>query len=137
LERYQVASQKQAVFMNAARSVIPSKGVIRIEILNKAQSSIEVEISGGQGYIIGRSDNKSTYLPDIDLADFQALELGVSRRHAALVHHHQHLHLLDLSSVNGTFLNGERLAPEAPYPLSHGDKILLGNLTLVISYLDR
>ncbi|NWG15466.1 MAG: FHA domain-containing protein [Chloroflexi bacterium] len=123
--------------MQTIRSGIPSKGVIRIEVHNQAHKRIEVEISGSEGYIIGRSDNKSSYLPDIDLADFQALEMGVSRRHAALVHYRQQLHLLDLSSVNGTFLNGERLSPEVPYPLSHDDKILLGNLSLLISYLER
>jgi hypothetical protein len=35
----------------------------------------------------------------------------------------------DLGSSNGTFLNGARLAPSVPVPLSHGDLIVLGEST--------
>ncbi|MBI5666694.1 MAG: FHA domain-containing protein [Chloroflexi bacterium] len=123
--------------MTADRAGIPAKGVLRIEIDNRKHNTLEVDISTPEGYIIGRSDSKSSYIPDIDLAAFHALEKGVSRRHAALVRYQGQLHLLDLSSVNGTFLNGERLASEVPYPLSPGDAILLGNLNLLIIYPER
>jgi pSer/pThr/pTyr-binding forkhead associated (FHA) protein len=119
--------------MNMIRSGIPTKGVICVQINDDVHNSFEVDISIAEGYIIGRSDSKSSYIPDIDLAPFRALEHGVSRRHAALVHHQGQLHVLDLSSVNGTFLNGERLASEVPYALSSGDKLLLGNLNLLIT----
>ncbi len=123
--------------MNATRINIPAKGAICIHINNELANQFEVDISGAEGYIIGRSDNKSSYIPDIDLTAFEALEKGVSRRHAAFVRYQGQLHLLDLSSVNGTFLNGERLASEVPYPLSSGDKLLLGNLNLFITYIER
>lgn len=122
--------------MNPTRSYIPAKGVIRLAIPNESDNNFEVDISGAEGYIIGRSDNKSSYIPDIDLTACQALEKGVSRRHAALVRFQNHLHILDLSSVNGTFLNGERLASEAPYPLASGDKLLLGNLNVFITVVE-
>ena len=119
--------------MEMIRAGIPMKGAIRIQVNNEAHDAFEVDISVSEGYIIGRSDSKSSYIPDIDLAPFRALEHGVSRRHAALVRHQGQLHVLDLSSVNGTFLNGERLASEVPYALSSGDKLLLGNLNLLIT----
>lgn len=120
--------------MNSTRTGIPAKGVVFIQINNDVNNRLTVDVSGPEGYIIGRSDNKSSYLPDIDLAAFQALERGVSRRHAALVRYQGSLHVLDLSSVNGTFLNGERLVSETPYPLASGDNLVLGNLNLLISY---
>lgn len=82
------------------------------------------------GYILGRSDEHSDFLPDVDLANFGARDKGVSRRHAALVRYHGRLHILDLNSVNGTFLNGTRLLSDNPHPLSAGDEIRIGTLNL-------
>lgn len=70
-------------------------------------------------------------MPDVDLAIFNALDKGVSRRHAALVQYEGWLHIVDLSSVNGTFLNGQRLNPETPYPVCLEDKLVLGELQLI------
>jgi pSer/pThr/pTyr-binding forkhead associated (FHA) protein len=99
-------------------------------ILELAGGTIEIDVTGHEGYVIGRSDSKSSYLPDIDLASYQGLEKGVSRRHAALVRYAGRLHLVDLNSVNGSFINGERLVSDVPYPINRGDEILLGSLTL-------
>ncbi len=87
---------------------------------------------GAEGYILGRSDEKSAYEPDIDLAAFAALDKGVSRRHAALVAYRDAVHIVDLASVNGTFINQERLAPNRPYPLHEGDDLRLGTLNLTL-----
>ncbi|MCA9903715.1 MAG: FHA domain-containing protein [Anaerolineae bacterium] len=84
------------------------------------------------GYVLGRSDDNSDFIPDIDLAQFGARELGVSRRHAALVSFQGATHLIDLGSVNGTFLNGKRLISEMPYPVISGNIIRVGTLQLVI-----
>ena len=123
--------------MSTIHKHISSQGGLSIQVNNEIHNYLEIDISSFEGYIIGRSDSKSSYVPDIDLAAFQALEKGVSRRHAALVRFKGHLHLLDLGSVNGTFLNGERLASEVPYALSSGDKILLGSLSLLITSLEQ
>lgn len=85
---------------------------------------------GVEGYILGRTDASSSYVPDINLADFHALENGVSRRHAALIRYRGRVHIVDLSSVNGTFLNGERLQSDRPYPLRPGDTLRLGTLNM-------
>jgi pSer/pThr/pTyr-binding forkhead associated (FHA) protein len=37
-----------------------------------------------------------------------------------------------LNSLNGTFLNANRLVPELPYPVKDGDQIQLGKLILTI-----
>lgn len=112
-------------------------GKLLIQSSQDSASAIQVDLWGTEGFILGRSDNKSSYLPDIDLAAFNALDKGVSRRHAALVSYQDRLHILDLSSVNGTFLNGNRLTPEIPYVLNSGDQLVLGQLTLNVSRFEK
>ncbi|MFQ3565972.1 MAG: FHA domain-containing protein [Aggregatilineales bacterium] len=89
-----------------------------------------IEVPMTQGYVMGRSDGKSDYVPDIDLSELGARDKGVSRRHAVLVRHEDSMHVVDLNSVNGTYLNGRRLPPELPYPVRNGDVVCLGTLEL-------
>ena len=56
---------------------------------------------------------------------------------ANAVGHDGVVHVIDLSSVNGTFLNGERLLPDVPYALQAGDQLSLANLTLSITQTER
>ncbi len=121
--------------VNTSRLGIPANGTLEIEVLAEEgpQARFEFSAPGVEGYIIGRSDNKSSYTPDIDLTAYNALQKGLSRRHAALVRYQGMVHVLDLSSVNGTFLNGQRLAPEVPYPVRTGDKLRLGNFNIQLS----
>jgi pSer/pThr/pTyr-binding forkhead associated (FHA) protein len=114
---------------------IPPQGYIRLQVA-EGTGGFQIDLSGKEGYIIGRSDRKSSYIPDIDLAVYRALDKGVSRRHAALVRYQGHIHILDLNSINGTFLNGERLTSDMPYLLSSGDKLRVGNFNLVITHYE-
>jgi pSer/pThr/pTyr-binding forkhead associated (FHA) protein len=107
-------------------------GKLNIQLQQDKRLLASVEMPADEGYILGRSDEHSDYIPDIDLASCGARELGVSRRHAALVRYHGALHVIDLNSVNGTFLNGKRLIAESPSRLSGQDQIRLGTLTLEI-----
>ena len=100
---------------------------------DNALSSVEISLVTTDGFVLGRSDTRSSFIPDIDLADFKALEKGVSRRHAAIVRYQEKPHILDLNSINGTFLNGKRLKPDNPYMLTSGDQLGLGDLLLTIS----
>ena len=49
----------------------------------------------------------------------------ISRTHAAILQEDEDFYVQDLNSKNGTFLNGERLAPgqRSAGPLKHGDRI--------------
>jgi pSer/pThr/pTyr-binding forkhead associated (FHA) protein len=69
----------------------------------------------------------------IDLSPHHAYALGVSRRHALLVWEQDHLMVLDLSSANGTFLNGERLIPHQAYRVEENDELVLGSFNIQIS----
>jgi pSer/pThr/pTyr-binding forkhead associated (FHA) protein len=105
-------------------------GFYHIRVSSSEKAAFHIESPGIQGYIIGRSDENSDYQPDIDLASYDAREKGVSRRHVALVRYQGITHVLDLHSVNGTYVNGKKLGSETPHPLQSGDQVRLGNLEL-------
>ena len=75
----------------------------------------------GQGIRIGRGEGN-----DIQLQDLKA-----SRFHAEIRMTDEVLQVIDLDSSNGTFVNGERLAPHQPRLLSAGDEIIFGRTKFV------
>ncbi len=60
----------------------------------------------------------------------------VSRRHARIVHEGGVYFLYDDGSTNGTFVNGERLAPGQGYRLVNEAEIRLGPRVTVLRFLD-
>ncbi|CAG0954430.1 MAG: FHA domain-containing protein [Anaerolinea sp.] len=97
-------------------------------------SSIPVEVTGEVEVVIGRSSPDSPMKPDIDLAPFDAENLGVSRLHVSLNRDEYTVHVTDLSSRNHTFINGQRLHPREVRVLRDGDEIRLGRLTLKVVF---
>jgi hypothetical protein len=100
---------------------------------------LRVEIEGGaapmlvypkQEIIMGRRDPNTGGMPDVDLTAYAGYRMGVSRRHAAIRLQDKQLHVSDLGSSNGTFLNGVRLVAHRPYQLRDGDEIRLGQMVL-------
>lgn len=94
--------------------------------------SIELPLS--KEVIIGRLDAERAVFPDVDLTNEQGLERGLSRRHARISRREGQVFLEDLASLNGTFLNASRLAPEQLYPLEDGDQLQLGKLVLTVRF---
>ncbi len=82
----------------------------------------------------GRYDSAAGVTPTLDLTPFGAQEQGVSRLHAAIRRDQNTLTLVDLGSVNGTHLNGQRLVPNQPRVLRDGDEIRLGKLVCHIFF---
>jgi predicted component of type VI protein secretion system len=72
----------------------------------------------------------SAFQPDLDLAPYGAMRHGVSRRHALIRPAESTLYLIDQNSTNGTWVNGQRLAPGRDFPLTDGDTIELGALRM-------
>ncbi len=80
---------------------------------------------------IGREDAVSNSFPDIDTTPFGGMDKGVSRRHAAIHHQANDGYILeDLGSVNGTYINRDRLDANEKRNLLPGDTINLGRLGL-------
>jgi hypothetical protein len=72
--------------------------------------------------------------PPIDLTNFGAHELGVSRQHAALTIYGQGYSVEDLASSNGTWLNALQLTPYVRYEVKSGDRLQLGRMTLFLYF---
>ena len=70
----------------------------------------------------------------LDLAPLGGYSLGVSRRHVTIRRTRAGYEVLDLGSVNGTWLNDERLAPHRLYPLPSGSYLRLGRMQLLVLY---
>ncbi|MCC7449067.1 MAG: FHA domain-containing protein [Anaerolineae bacterium] len=84
--------------------------------------------------IIGRSESGSAFYPDIDLATYNAADLGVSRLHASLRRRENTIAIIDLGSRNHTYVNGHHLYPHEVRVLRHGDEVQLGSMTLKVVF---
>jgi pSer/pThr/pTyr-binding forkhead associated (FHA) protein len=89
-----------------------------------------IQLEGLPEYTIGRSSEDQPLLPDIDLAPFQGYEFGVSRLHGSIKISSPYAFLTDLDSANGTQLNGQKITPNKPYPITHGDIFILGKMKI-------
>lgn len=87
----------------------------------------------GETIILGRYDPGGS-VTSVDLSDYNAAELGVSRQHARLKRRDQSYIIEDLDSTNGTWVNKNHLKPRKPYDLRNGDMIQLGQLAMYIHF---
>jgi hypothetical protein len=85
-----------------------------------------------QRLVLGRAGEGEGEGPDFDLTPFGAAHYGVSRRHMALVQHENGLYVEDLSSTNGTRLNGLTLGRGARFRLRNNDELELGGLRIIV-----
>ncbi|MEN9231401.1 MAG: GGDEF domain-containing protein [Thermostichus sp. DG02_5_bins_236] len=76
-----------------------------------------------EGMVMGRSGSADIQLPDH----------GISRQHCRLDVEDGRYILTDLGSLNGTYVNGERITR---IPLLEGDRIQIGASTLKFAYYD-
>ena len=56
----------------------------------------------------------------------------VSSKHAQIVKQGNDLFIVDLGSANGTFVRGQRLAPNQRVPVANGERIYIGPMPLVL-----
>ena len=88
-------------------------------------------LQGRQEASIGREDPVSNIFPDINLDPYGGHDNGVGRQHAKLVIIGGQLCLVDLNSVNGSFVNRQKVLPGQPQPVHDGDEIRLGRIVLI------
>lgn len=74
-----------------------------------------------KGWVIGSSPQ---------LADCVFPQINLSNRHARLILLKNQLHIEDLNSFTGTWVNGQQLKPFQPLPLTSGNLIKMGHLEL-------
>jgi len=78
-------------------------------------------------YALGDRDGQSLHIGRSPASDIQLEDPSVSRRHAVVTHRGGRTVLLDDRSLNGIYVNGERVG-EAP--LTDGDLIGIGHVSL-------
>lgn len=79
--------------------------------------------------IVGRTDPKRGYTPDIDLTDFDP-KMTVSRQHARIRFEETFFYIEDLKSRNKTRLGELPLTPFKAELLQHGDILYFGSVRL-------
>jgi len=99
----------------------------RLRLVGSAtvQQVINVRISAGEFFTVGRFDaalgrKQSSF-------EFDKKTKAISRRHAVIERHADGYRIIDLASSAGTFLDGDKLPPNAPCALSHGSRLSFGN----------
>ena len=91
-------------------------------------------LSGKEEYWVGRSEPTRPFMPDLDLAEVQGMEQGVSRQHGILRFDQGRLLYTDMNSSNGSRINGEKLRPEIPVVLQDSDELCLGRMVFRIYF---
>src|SRR5436190_22454941 len=77
--------------------------------------------NAGSKFVLDADITKAGRHPDSDIF---LDDVTVSRRHAEIVHENDNYKLRDVGSLNGTYLNRERIESEAP--LENGDELQIG-----------
>ncbi|NJL64931.1 MAG: FHA domain-containing protein [Methylacidiphilales bacterium] len=107
---------------------------LTLELLH-VQSNTSFDLTANQEVIrIGKPNE--LIVPDINLADLAGTDI-VSRQHAEIQANGSNFYLMDLGSVNGTYLNDVVLEPKKLYLLNLGDRISLGRenkVTLIFQH---
>ena len=102
--------------------------------LHIGESGREVAASLTKAVHLGRLDPASDIIPEVDLSEDGGSGKGVSRRHARILKREGTVMVEDLGSINGTFINGRRLASYQAEALHDGDQLQLGKLLIEIEF---
>jgi CRP-like cAMP-binding protein len=90
----------------------------------------EFFFSKGDETTIGRADPVTGILPDIDLTSVDA-NRSVSRRHAKIIcSGNQYFMLEEVGTVNGTYVNEQRIPTGTPVMIHNGDGIKIGLIAM-------
>jgi CRP-like cAMP-binding protein len=100
----------------------------------KAQQHRLVDVATGNAFFlstgdettIGRADPVTGILPDVDLTAVDT-NRSVSRRHAKIIRSGDEYHVLEeVGTVNGTYVNEQRIPTGVPVTIHDGDVVKIG-----------
>ncbi|MBN2472680.1 MAG: FHA domain-containing protein [Anaerolineae bacterium] len=94
--------------------------------------SFDYPVQSGHEILVGRGLEAGASQLSLDVSDLGGAEKGVSRRHALIRIEGYSAYIIDLSSTNGTFLNGRRLHPDHRHLLYSNDVVRFGALEVRI-----
>ena len=93
-----------------------------------------VEVCLENEFVIGRLTD-ATEVKVVDLTSYNANDLGVSRRHLLVRRAGKVYNVIDLNTTNGSWVNGQRLIPQLPFPITSGAQIRLGRMRIFLVFL--
>jgi CRP-like cAMP-binding protein len=100
------------------------------ESLVHAKSGIEFPLSRSEETSIGRKDPVTGIYPDVDLSPIDG-QRSISRRHAKVFRRGEKYFLSEeIGTMNGTFVNDERLETGVPTEVHPGDRLRFGVIEL-------
>ena len=112
-------------------ALVPVGGIaIYVESTSKSNP---VFLYSDEEFVIGRKVEETSEA-FLDLSPIGGYHLGLSRRHALIRRSEHGYEVIDLSSSNGTWLNGKRLIPNQPYPLTSGSQLRLARMRFFVLY---
>lgn len=83
---------------------------------------------------IGRTDPVTGILPDIDLTPVD-VDRSVSRRHAKILRRDGNYMILEeVGTINGTYVNDQRIPTGQPVPLNNGDRLRVGLINMKVVF---
>ena len=123
--------EERAKAADAAKSLFYVGTRLKLEVTESGEIMLR-DVNGD--LVVGRADNVTDYIPEIDLTPHGAYRLGLSRRHAIILREGDRLMVKDLNSRNGTFVNGVIVASGGTQTLRDGDELRFGNLAMRVIF---
>jgi len=116
-----------------ATQVAPAEKTLRHRLVDVATGTAFF-FSKGDETTIGRADPVTGILPDIDLTPVDT-NRSVSRRHAKVIHASNEYHVLEeVGTVNGTYVNDQRIPTGVPVTLHNGDLVKIGLISMKVVF---
>lgn len=96
---------------------------LRLKLQPMGGNDTRVIIDDQDEFLIGRK---------VSAVDFAVQSNHIGRIHCKLIRSGYSFFVMDLQSVNGTFVNGELIRANVMVPLSNGDKLQLANIEYLV-----
>jgi CRP-like cAMP-binding protein len=108
-----------------ATQIAPVEKAVRHRLVDDLTGTVFF-FSSGDETTLGRADPVTGILPDIDLTAVDTSR-SVSRRHAKIIRSGtEYLILEEVGTVNGTYVNEQRIPTGVPVTLHDGDQLKIG-----------
>jgi hypothetical protein len=137
LDQTEITFKNPAIVTNRNTQApdIPARTPICVRFILADGVKLDVVVQPLRFITLGRCNTNSNGSIDIDFAPYAGRTMGVSRHHATVLIRKTDILIKDQHSRNGTFLNGEKLAPMQEYALHNGDAIALGSVGVIVNFI--
>jgi CRP-like cAMP-binding protein len=116
-----------------ATVIAPAEKAARHRLIDLATGTA-FPFSNGDETTIGRADPVTGILPDVDLTPVDT-NRSVSRRHAKIIRTGHEYHVLEeVGTVNGTYVNDQRIPTGIPVTLHNGDMLKIGLIAMKAAF---